>query len=469
MNLLRNFKINCAVRVLLLSVSIFIFFYVLFRTTLSFYVTIFILGSLIIYQTYALIRYVGKTNRELSRFLLSIKHADFSQSFSAGKLGAAFQELDSGFTEVMNEFRQARSEKEEHFQYLQTVVQHVGIGLISFQPNGEVELINNAAMRLLNVSRLKNVKALRQLSRPLADAILNLKAGKTALVKITSKNQPLHLAINATEFKLKKRLFTLISLQNIQGELERERMTSELEIAREVQRRLLPTNHFSLEGYDIAAICIPAKEVGGDYYDFIHLGDGKFGMVIGDVSGKGVPAAIYMTLTKGIIQAYTEENASPIEILTKVNYLMYRTIERYSFVSMIFAILDIEAKTVTYARAGHNPLIFYQHASKKLSLLQPEGIALGLEAGETFASTIKETTVQLLPNDLLVFFTDGIVEAMNDKQEEFGEQRLLNLIEKNCGKNSKNLIDAIQRHVNDFADQNPQHDDMTMIVLKALV
>lgn len=462
----KRFKINCTIRVLLLSATIYLFFFLLFKSTLSLYATIFILGSIIIYQIYALIKYVEKTNRELSRFLQSIKHADFSQSFSSGVLGSSFEELNSGFTEVMNEFRQTRAEKEGHFLYLQTVVQHVGIGLISFQPNGEVELINNAAKRLLKISQLKNLKSLENFSKPLAESMLRLKSGESALIKIESDGELLHLAINATEFKLKEQLFTLVSLQNIQSELERERMAKELEIAQEVQKKLLPKHDIQIQGYDVAGICIPAKEVGGDYYDFISLGSNKFGIVIGDVSGKGVPAAIYMTLTKGIIQAYMEESISPIKVLTKVNNLMYRTIERDSFVSMIFAVLDLNEKKITYARAGHNPAIYYHHASNILTLMEPDGIALGLENGEKFQKVIREKEVKLEINDLLVFYTDGITEAMNENHNEFGEERLLRVIQENQDKSAKNLINCIYSRVQNYIGESKRHDDMTMVVLK---
>jgi len=218
----KNFRLNCILRVALLGATIYLFFYLLLQTTL--YATIVIAGSIIFYQIYSLIHYVEKTNRDLTRFLEAIQHTDFSQTFSSTGLGSSFEPLKKAFNEVIEQFRRARSEKEEHFRYLQTVVQHVGIGLIAFERGGEVGLINTAAKRLLRVTHLKNIKTLETLSPPFVATLLQLESGGKALVKIEAKNDLLHLAIYATEFKLREQQFTLVSIQNIQSELEEKEM-----------------------------------------------------------------------------------------------------------------------------------------------------------------------------------------------------------------------------------------------------
>jgi nitrogen fixation/metabolism regulation signal transduction histidine kinase len=217
-----RFRLNALGRVLLLSASLFGFFYLLFQTAL--YATLLILAAICVYQIYALLHYVEKTNRDLSRFFDAVKHSDFSQSFAGAGLGSSFDELKAAFGEVIAKFQRARADKEEHFRYLQTVVQHVGIGLISFQANGEVELINTAARRLLRVPHLKNIHALESLSRPLVEKLLAMKSGERALVKVEDKNERLQLAIYATEFRMREQRFTLVSLQNIQSELEEKEM-----------------------------------------------------------------------------------------------------------------------------------------------------------------------------------------------------------------------------------------------------
>lgn len=218
----KRFRFNCILRVALLAITILLFFFLVFRTSL--FAATFIIAVIILYEIYDLMRYVDKTNKDLSRFLQSIKYGDFSQSYKEAGLGTSFDELKNAFTEVSEAFRKARAEKEEHFRYLQTVVQHIGIGLIAFQPNGEVELINTAAKRLLQVPSLKNIQSLSSWSQPLVNTLFKLKPRENALVKIEDKNELLHLALYSTEFKLRGQIYKLVSLQNIYSELEEKEM-----------------------------------------------------------------------------------------------------------------------------------------------------------------------------------------------------------------------------------------------------
>jgi len=218
----KNFRLHCIFRVGLLGATIYLFFYLLLQTIL--YATIVIVASIILYQIYSLIHYVEKTNRDLTRFLEAIKYTDFAQTFSSTGLGSSFEPLKKVFNEVIEQFRRARSEKEEHFRYLQTVVQHVGIGLIAFTRDGEVGLINTAAKRLLRVAWLKNIKTLETLSKPFVATLLQMESGGKALIKIDDKTEFLQLAIYATAFKLREQQFTLVSIQNIQSELEEKEM-----------------------------------------------------------------------------------------------------------------------------------------------------------------------------------------------------------------------------------------------------
>lgn len=218
----KRFRLVCAVRVLLLSVTIAALFYLILHTNL--FATIVIVTALAFYQIFSLLHYVEKTNRDLTRFLQSIQHADFSQSFTGGGLGTSFDDLKAAFTRVTDEFRRARAEKEEHFRYLQTVVQHVGIGLLAFKYDGAVDLINNAAKRLLKVPYLKNIAGLEPVSPALVSVLRQLSAGEKALVKIEDAEGVVQLAVYATEFKMRDETFTLVSLQNIQSELEEKEM-----------------------------------------------------------------------------------------------------------------------------------------------------------------------------------------------------------------------------------------------------
>ncbi|MFQ5568690.1 MAG: PAS domain-containing sensor histidine kinase [Rhodothermales bacterium] len=214
----RHFRIQCTLRVLLLGATMLLALFMFFRTTS--YVAAGIITMVVIYELGALIRYVEKTNHDLSRLLRSIRYSDFSQSFTGERRGKAFSELGTAFREVMDDFRAARAEKEENYRYLQTVMQHVGIGLISFKLDGTVNLINTAAKRILRVPYLKNVQALNVFSPALVETLLHLHYGERALVKVVDGDELLQLVVYATEFKLRGDLYKLVSIQNIQSELE---------------------------------------------------------------------------------------------------------------------------------------------------------------------------------------------------------------------------------------------------------
>lgn len=214
----KHFRFQIIFRVIFLFVSFYLFFTLLFRTGLL--ATTFIIGSLIIFQVFSLIRFVEKTNQHLSRFLETIRHSDFSQSFSPSGLGSSFDQLNQAFSAVIKDFQKARSEKEEHYRYLQTVIQHIGIGLIGFLSDGKVELLNTAAKRILRINQLHNIQALRTISEELVNELFKLTSGKKALVQAQDEDELLQLSIYVTEFKMQSRAIKLVSIQNIQSELE---------------------------------------------------------------------------------------------------------------------------------------------------------------------------------------------------------------------------------------------------------
>ena len=247
---------------------------------------------------------------------------------------------------------------------------------------------------------------------------------------------------------------------------ERERIQRELEIARNVQLHFLPRETPSIRGLEIATLCAPAKEVGGDYFDFIRFSPTKLGVVIGDVSGKGIPAAFYMTMTKGMLKSLTLSYASPRDVLTHLNALFYENAERGVFISMTYSIFDMERRKLVTARAGHNPMILRRSALGSTEEISSSGIALGLDSGELFQSNISERTLDLFSNDLFMFYTDGINESLNDFQKEFGEGRLLRFLEENADEKPGVLLDKLQRELRRFAGDAPQHDDMTAVLIR---
>lgn len=218
----RNFRIGVVVRVVALVLTLLLWMYLVHNT--GYYVSIAILAMVIISQVVHLIRYVERTNYKLTRFLNSIRYSDFSQSFPNHGLGSSFHELNLAFSRVIDEFKKERSRKEESYRYLQTVVQHIGIGLISFNRSGEVELINTAAKRLFQIPALRNIRSLESLSPPLLKAVTGLKGGNRTLIRVSIANETLQLAISATEFRMHNDLYKLVSFQNIHSELEEKEM-----------------------------------------------------------------------------------------------------------------------------------------------------------------------------------------------------------------------------------------------------
>jgi len=247
---------------------------------------------------------------------------------------------------------------------------------------------------------------------------------------------------------------------------ERERFLKELEIARNIQMKFLPQSIPEIPSLEIASICKPAMEIGGDYFDFVKTGDGSLGVIIGDVSGKGVSAAFYMTMAKGIIRTVTKKIQQPKQLLIEVNEIFYENVPRNVFISMIYGYLDMKKRMLTFARAGHNPLIVHKRGSGLPQLLNPEGLAIGLEKGEIFSRIIQEQTIAIEPQDLFVFFTDGVSESRNKNEQEFGEESLSKIIEENAQLTANELLKKIIDEVNAFTGDAPQFDDFTMVIVK---
>ncbi|MFU8813430.1 MAG: PP2C family protein-serine/threonine phosphatase [Balneolaceae bacterium] len=245
-----------------------------------------------------------------------------------------------------------------------------------------------------------------------------------------------------------------------------ERVKSEIQIAKQVQQSFLPDRTPDVDGYELAAACIPAYETGGDYYDFIPYKDNHYAVAIGDVSGKGIQAAFYMTFTKGVLHALCSDGISGLQILDKINTLFRANASSGTFISLIFGKLDTEQSTFTFARAGHNPLLHYIAATDLVQELVPRGIGIGIAKSGQFTHHMDESVVQLHAGDVLVLFTDGIVEAMNSRSQFYGDKRLHEIIQKNCKLSADEIVQSVLDDVNIFSDGADVHDDMTLLVIK---
>ena len=251
---------------------------------------------------------------------------------------------------------------------------------------------------------------------------------------------------------------------------EKKRLAEELRIARDIQMSLLPHGPIGMPGLAMTANCTPAREVGGDYYDVLPIDDHRIGVLIADVSGKGTSAALYMAELKGLMLSLSQIHRSPRALMLAANRIIADNLDSRSFITMTYAVFDLQARTMTYCRAGHTPLIHLpsQGARRRARLLTSGGMVLGLKLdnGEKFAELLEEVTLPLDTGDLFVLFTDGITEAMNAGEELFGEDRLGALVEEHADLPFDELRERIYREVRAFAGEPGPHDDMTLILLK---
>jgi serine phosphatase RsbU (regulator of sigma subunit) len=250
-------------------------------------------------------------------------------------------------------------------------------------------------------------------------------------------------------------------------ERDKQRLDDELRIARDIQQSLLPVGAPDVAGLDVAALCVPAREVGGDYYDFFLLGPRQLGVLMADVSGKGTSAALYMAEVKGLMLSLTQSVRSPRQLLIDANRLLSAHLDNRSFVTMSYAIIDLEARTLTCARAGHTPLLVVSQGASHL--VSPDGMVVGLRlpgSDTRFEELLEEHTRPIHPGDVMVLFTDGITEAMNPDGDLFGDAALAATLAVDPRATAAELRDRVVGDVRAFAGSADQHDDMTIVVLK---
>ncbi len=260
-----------------------------------------------------------------------------------------------------------------------------------------------------------------------------------------------------------------IALENAQlvkASLSRERIEQELKIAREVQLKLLPQKLPEIPGLHIAALSLAAYEVGGDYYDFFTYPDGALGLVIGDVSGKGTSAAFYVAEFKGVIQTLARVETDPLRLVCQANRIMYPNIEPRAFISAIVGRFEADSARFTFVRAGHTPVLYWQGQQETLEILQPAGLGIGLEAGPLFEKLIARCTIQMAPGDLLLLYTDGLTEVRNAHDEEFGDERLLQMVPAIAHRPVEEAKEAIFDRITDFLQRKALMDDLTLILLQ---
>jgi serine phosphatase RsbU (regulator of sigma subunit) len=260
-----------------------------------------------------------------------------------------------------------------------------------------------------------------------------------------------------------------IAIENsrlIEKSLERERLMREMMLAQEMQRKLLPQRLPALKEIDLEALSTPAFEVGGDYYDFRMLDDHSLGILVGDVSGKGVSAAFYMAEMKGIFQSLSQIYRSPRAFLSRAHTVLSETIDKRSFISLIYAVIDLQTGVVDVARAGHCPLLHISGLSA--TYIKPTGLGLGMGSSEFFDRTITEEQIQLRAGDVIVLYTDGVTEAHPGDEDEFGYERLLETVRRSRHLTAVEIRDALIMEVDRHMNHESPEDDLTIVVLKWL-
>ncbi len=238
-------------------------------------------------------------------------------------------------------------------------------------------------------------------------------------------------------------------------------LQNELEVASSIQQSILPTQFPQSTGYQVFGSMEPARSVGGDFYDVMHLENGRVGLAIADVSDKGVPAALFMMSTRTLLKGAAIGNSNPSDVLREVNDLLNAENDAAMFVTVLYAVYDPETRVLTYANGGHNPpLIVHADGSSDLLPLTG-GIALGLVPELEF----DQDSLTIAPGDSVVLYTDGVTEAMNAEAEEFGNERLLRVFSDGPPESSKEANTAVLNAVSDFVGETPQSDDITCLTL----
>ena len=247
------------------------------------------------------------------------------------------------------------------------------------------------------------------------------------------------------------------------SDVERKMLDHELAIAEELQANLLPRKVPQIAGYDVSAYYRPSREVGGDYYDFIEIDADHLGILVADVSGKGIPGSIVMTETRALVKSEAVRTLSPAETLNRVNRVLYHDIKRGMFVTVFYMILAIQKAILSCVSAGHNPMVLWRKASNTCHLVNPNGLALGIDKGPLFERTLKEQKIQLFKGDRFVLYTDGIIESMNSKHEQFGQNRFYLRSKQLADKSSSEFLSLLVNEVEQHQGNAPQHDDITIV------
>jgi serine phosphatase RsbU (regulator of sigma subunit) len=251
--------------------------------------------------------------------------------------------------------------------------------------------------------------------------------------------------------------------------LEQERIKKELQVAHQIQQTLLPKDVPQVAGFSFGALYRAAKEVGGDYYDFLWLDKSRLGIAVADVCGKGVPAAMLMSMVRSMLKSIAHTDPSPARVVRELNRLMHGDLKNGMFITVYYAVVDISKKTLTYASAGHNPGLLWNASGSKMKTLgsEPPCLPVGLDRGAVFEKLLLEKKISLATGDVVVLYTDGVTEAMNERRDEFGETGLQDFIRRQPkSADAQGLVGALDSRLTEFCGDVPQNDDIAAVIVK---
>ena len=276
---------------------------------------------------------------------------------------------------------------------------------------------------------------------------------------------------NAGDFALLKAIaeqssFALYSASIYSEAAQKRQLDHDLSVAQEIQRILLPSGSPEVPGYEICGINIPASSVSGDYYDYIQVDADHTGMVIADVSGKGIPASLIMAMCRSVLRSSAPGCLSAAEALHRVNRQLYPDIKEDMFISMAYAILDHASNRITLCRAGHDAPLHYSASAETVSKINPPGLAVGIDSGGVFDRIANDFTVTLEKDDCLVLYTDGVTEALESNGHEFGMKNMIQSIQASAAGGASAIVERLTDDLRAFIGSNPQNDDITLIVIR---
>ncbi|MDD2710219.1 MAG: SpoIIE family protein phosphatase [Verrucomicrobiae bacterium] len=248
---------------------------------------------------------------------------------------------------------------------------------------------------------------------------------------------------------------------------EKERMDRDLAISREIQQLLMPKKFPWIEGMEVAAFTDPALQVGGDYYGFVQVDADHWGFSIADVSGKGVSGALIMAMCRSALRTMAMGRLSPAQVLKEVNRSIFPDMREEMFISLVYGVLNTKTRQFDFCRAGHEPVLVFREGGKKVERLVPRGMALGIDNGRVFDNVLEEKRIVLKPGDAVLLYTDGITEALDEAEREFGLDRLIEAARSSMGRPALEMVSEIKAQLGRFTGHHPQDDDMTLVIIRA--